>query len=322
MHSLCKPLLSLGGKHGQDAPGTHQTRSNRSLVWLCLLLVSVLGCRLPGSEGPVPESLATCRQLSQQGVAAMERGRWQEAETLLAGAVEACPVECDTRRNYAETLWRRGARSKAIGQLEVAAKLAADDASLHVRLAEMYLEIGRTQLARGQAEQALDLDPKLAAGWLIRGRINHKGGDVRQALADYHRALGYAANDRGLLMEIGELYRELNQPQRALSVLQSLADTYSPGEEPRQVLYLQGEAHSAMGRYDDAAQSFSLAAGRGVPTPEILHALAEAECSSGRPDAAAAAARQALTLDPQHQPSHRLLGRLELARQPGRIAPR
>jgi cytochrome c-type biogenesis protein CcmH/NrfG len=77
-----------------------------------------------------------------------------------------------------------------------------------------------------------------------------------------------------------------------------------------------------MGRYDDAAQSFSLAAGRGVPTPEILYALAEAEYSSGRPEAAFAAARKALTLDPGHQPSHRLLGRLELARQPSRITPR
>ena len=287
-----------------------------------ILTVLASGCRLGGNEGPVSESLVTCRQLSQQGVVAIERGQWDEAETLLAQAVKTCPVESDARRHYAETLWRRGARSEAIDQLEEAVELVDNDGSLHVRIAEMYLALGQTQLARSHAEQALDLDPKLSAGWSIRGRINRAGGDARQALADYHRALGYAPNDRALLMEIAELYRELNQPQRALSVLQSLADTYSPGEEPQRVLYFEGLAYAAMGRHDDAANSFSLAAGRGTPSPEILCALAEAEWSMGRSDAAAVAARKALTLDPQHQPSRRLLGRVELARRSGDIAPR
>jgi len=297
---------------------------DRFLLRIELLVLTglALGCRLPGSDGPVSESLVTCRQLSQQGVAAIERGQWDDAERLLAKAVETCPGECDSRRQYAETLWRRGARAEAIGQLERAVKLVDDDATLHVRMAEMYLALDRPRLARGCAEQALDLDPKLAAGWSMRGRVNRAAGDTRQALADYHRALGYAPSNQTLLLEVAELYRELNQPQRALSVLQSLADTYSPGEEPQRVFYLEGLAHAAMGRHDDAANSFSMAVARGGPLLEVYHALAEAECATGRPEAAAAAAQQALTLDPKHQPSLRLLGRLELASQPDGIMPR
>ncbi len=210
------------------------------------------GCRLPGREGPVPKSLATCRQLSQQGIAAAERGQQKQAESLLKQAVEVCPVDPEARRHYAEALWRRGARREAIAQLEEAGRLAGQDVTLLVRLAEMHLALGQRQLARQTAEQAIDLDPELSSAWAIRGRVTHAEGQARQALADFHRALGYAPDNRQVLLEIAELYRELNQPQRALATLHSLADTYSPGEEPQEVLHLMGLAYAALGRHEDA----------------------------------------------------------------------
>ena len=139
---------------------------------------------------------------------------------------------------------------------------------------------------------------------------------MRQALADFHRALGYAPDDRQVLLELAELYRELNEPQRALAILHTLAEGYSPGEEPQHVLYLTGLAYSALDRYEDAAASLSAAARRARPTPEIYYRWAEAQWLAGRPEAAATAARGALTLQPTHQPSRELLGRIELARRP------
>ena len=283
-------------------------------AWLLSLLL--LGCRLPGGEGPVSRSLATCRQFSQQGIAAAERGQHQQAEGLLEKAVEACPIDPEARRYYAETLWHRGARHEAIAQLEEAGRLANEDAMLRVRLAEMYLAIGQMGRARRTVEQALDLNPKLSAAWAIRGRVKRVGGQPGQALADYQRSLGYAPDDQHLLLEIAELYRELNQPQRALATLHNLADTYSPGEEPQQVLYLTGLAYVALGRYEDGVESISAALVREEPTPELFYSLGEAELLAGRPVEAAAAARHALTLQPGHQPSRELLGRLELARRP------
>lgn len=280
---------------------------------LFALLLS--GCRLPGKEGPVPKSLAKCRQLSQRGIAAAERGQHQQAEALLADAVKACPLDPEAKRHYAETLWHRGARSEAAAQLQQAVSLAGDDAMLRVRLAEMQLAMGQMAAARQTAEQALDLNPKLAAAWAIRGRVMRAGGRLPQALADYYRSLGYARDNPQILLEIAELHRQLNQPQRALAVLQSLADAYSPGEEPQQVLYLTGLACAALGRYEDAVESLSAAVLREDPTAEILYRLAEAEWRAGRAVEAAAAARDALRLQPQHQPSRELLGRIETAQR-------
>lgn len=290
---------------------------SRPLVGAVIVLALLsAGCRLPGQQGPVPQSLTDCRRLSQQGVTALERGEQPKAETLLAKAVAACPVDAEARRHYAESLWRRGAREDAIAQLQEAGRLAGYDASLWARLAEMRLASGQRELARQDAEQALKLDPKLPIAWAIRGGVMRAAGQPREALADYLRALSYAPNDRTMLREVAELHRQLNEPQRALQTLQTLADTYSPGEEPAEVLYLMGTAYVALGRYEDAVESLSAAAAGGSPSPETLCSLGQAELLAGRPAEAAEAARRALALQPQHQPSRDLLQRVELAQQP------
>ncbi len=292
-------------------------RSMRS--WMNVLLLSVplvAGCRLPGHDGAVPQSLADCRRLSRQGMAALDRGQPQEAESLLAKAVAACPVDAEAHRYYAEALWRRGGRQEAIAQMEEAGRLAGEDAALWARLAEMYLAIGQPERARQNADRALDLDPKLPSAWAIRGGVTRAAGQPRQALADYLRAMGYAPHDRAILQDVAGLYRQLNEPHRALQTLQCLADTYSPGEEPGGVLYLLGDAYIALERYDDAVESLAAAVTREKPTAEMYCRLGEADLLAGHAVEAAAAAQQALALDPGHGPSRDLLGRIQLAQQP------
>jgi tetratricopeptide (TPR) repeat protein len=290
-------------------------RYNSLLTMLFVLPSLLAGCRLPGRDGPVPASLASCRQYSQQGVAALERGQSEKAAELLAKAVKACPADPEARRNYAEALWQRGARAEAIAQLEQAARVANDDASLHVRLAEMHLAMSRLDAARKSAEQAVERNPRSAAAWAARGQVLRAAGDPQQALADCHRALRYAPDDRRILLEVAELQRQLNQPERALQTLQCVADTYAPGEESQQVLHLTGMAYMALGRYDDAVESLSTAVTRETATPEVFCRLAEAQWLAGHPAEAAASAQRALTLNPKHQPSIELLGRIETAQR-------
>jgi tetratricopeptide (TPR) repeat protein len=271
------------------------------------------GCRLPYSKGPVPESVATCRQLTQQAVAAVERGHYEQAESLLAKAVKLNPADPEARRRYADVLGHRGARQQAVEQLQEAMRVAPDDAGLKTRLAEFHLEMGRSDQALQTIEQAIDLDPKSAAAWAVRARVFQASGDRRTALADFHRALAYAPDDRRTLLDLAELHRQSNEPHRAMQTLQSLAETYAPGEEPQRVLYLLGLAQMAVGRYADAAEQFAAAAARRPPKAEVLYALAEAERGAGRPAQAAAAAEEALRLDPEHQASRELLERIRLA---------
>jgi tetratricopeptide (TPR) repeat protein len=287
----------------------------RSWMNVALLLSLLAGCRLPGREGPVPRSLADCRRFSQQGMAELDRGHQQQAEALLAKAVQICPVDAEARRRYAESLWRRGARPEAIAQMEEAGRLMAEDAALWARLAEMYLAAGQPERAWRTADLAMDLDPKLPSVWAIRGGVMQAAGQPREALNDYLRALSYVPNDREILMQVAETYRQLNQPERALQTLQTLAETYSSGEEPGRILYQMGLAYQALGRYDDAVESLSVALTREKPTPEMFFRLGEAQYLAGHTAGATASARAALALQPQHQPSRELLDRIELAQR-------
>jgi tetratricopeptide (TPR) repeat protein len=174
-------------------------------------------------------------------------------------------------------------------------------------------------MAYQTAQLALDLDPKLASAWAVRGRVKCARGQLRAALADLHHALSLEPGNRDVQLGIAELYRQLNEPQRALAMLQNLIDSYPPGEEPQQAVYLEGLAYMTLGRYDDAAESLAIAKVRGEPTPEILCQLGEAELLAGRPMRAAAAAREALALDPEHRRSQELLGRVDVAFRDGGV---
>ncbi len=271
------------------------------------------GCKTLSKQGPVPQSVATCRQLTQQGIHAMDRGDWKRAETLLARAVEMSKTDPDARRHYAEALCHREAMQEALLQLDEARKLTGEDPALLVRTGEVHLSLARISDATRMADEALRVDPRFAPAWALRGRVATATGQPRQALADYQRALGYLQGDHDLTILVAETYRELNEPERALAALQLLADGYSPGEEPQRVLYLEGLALTALRRYDDAVRSFSRAASRDRPTAEILYRLAEAEMLNGRWGEAQSTVQEALALAPDHAPSRALAERMALA---------
>ena len=297
-------------------------RGPLAAIWTCCALLCLSGCRIPGLDGPVSRSQAASRHLCQQGVAAMEREQWQRAEELLQQAVKSCATDADSRRQYAETLWHRGAQAEAVKQMEDACRIAPDNAELHVRTAEMLLAMNHVEAAVRHARRALELDPKLPAAWAMRGRIMQANGQLREALAAYHRALGYGPSDRAIQLEIAELYRQMEQPERALALLQNLAETCSPGEEPQRLLFLQGLVYKELRRYDEAMQSFSAAMARAGPSAEILCQWGECFLAVGRTEEAAAAAREALGLDPQHGHSRQLLAQVEVAQRSGETSRR
>jgi superkiller protein 3 len=274
------------------------------------------------NDGPLSPAVTKCRECTQEGVLALEQGRWASAELMLSKAVDACPKDPDARRQYAEALWNRGKRPEAVHQLGKAIELEPANVSLRVRATEMRLTMGRLEEARREIEAALDSDPNSAAAWAMHARVLHASGDVRGALANYHRALGYAPEDHTLLFETAELYREQNRAEEALAVLHRLIDTYGPGEEPQRVLYLEGLAYAALDRPDEAAKSFTLALQRGPKTPEMLYQLAVAQSQLGRSREAVLALERALRLRPNHGPSKRLFEQLSLAQRGGAEAPR
>ncbi|MBS0210241.1 MAG: tetratricopeptide repeat protein [Planctomycetes bacterium] len=283
-------------------------------VAVCVALALVAGCRLPGMDGPVSKDLATSRQLSHRGLSAMERGDRQTAQQILARAVDVCPSDVEARQHYAESLWQNGKQPGAVEQIDAALKLAPDNESLHVRAGQMHLAMNDIEIASSEADQAIRLNSKSPGAWRLRGQIAARRGNLRQALAGFHRAVSYDPHDRELLIDVAETYRQLGQPQQALVTLHEVVDTYSPGDEPQRVLLLEGLALSAMGRNNDAAERLAQARDRGPASAEICYHLAQAQAASGQSISARASLEQALQLEPAHVASQTLLTELSQRR--------
>ena len=297
----CRPCSLHTGRH-DVAPA----------LLICLFgILPLAGCSSwPWRDGAVPESVANCRELSQQAITCIEANRWQEAEGLLDRAVAYCPIDPDARRYYAEALLQRGATEEALAQLKEAISLTPNDTTLVVRTGEIYFYRGDYATAQRWANEAINLDPSSVDAWALRGRIQLANGHPREALADFQRALGYRPEDGRLLGEVAEVYMTLGRPGRALLHLQNFTDTFISGKVPTELHERKGDTLVALGRHQDAAICYRLASQREKQSVDLLYKLAEAEWRLGHLEQSRSAIEHALRIDPQHQASGWLLSQL------------
>src|SRR4051812_2795679 len=176
--------------------GGASVHSPGKLVAVCgivtFVILSTCGCAMFGRRISSNDQIAAARELSRQGVAALETGQPQQAEDLLKKSLAASSEDASAHRYMAEALWRRGAGGEALTQINEAVRLDSTNAELAVRAGEMYLAAGRRDVAESHAERAIHLDPKLASGWALRGHCFLQSNQPERGLADLQRAIDLA----------------------------------------------------------------------------------------------------------------------------------
>lgn len=283
------------------------------------VLSGVSGCAILGRRNHSAAEVTAARELSRQGVAALEAGQAQQAEELLKKSLAAAPDDASARRYMAETLWRRGAGDDAIAQIIEAVRLDPTNATLAVRAGEMYLAAGRREAAEASAERAIRLDPTLSGAWALRGRCFEKMNLPDRALSDLERAVELAPDRSDLLLEVATMYRRRGQNTRCLTATYHLLDSYPSGEEPQSVLVMQGQTLMDLERPQQATEAFLAAIPHGPPSADLYFYLAQSYSATGRVKEASAAAQQALAINGAHDPSRQLLA--QLAAQPAPATP-
>jgi tetratricopeptide (TPR) repeat protein len=235
------------------------------------------GCRLIPRSGPVPQEVADARRLCNEGLSAADRKDLLRAEGLLEQAVKNCPTDVDARRHYADVLWQRGERMAAVTQIAEALRLSPGDTSLCIDGGQMYMELGLLDDADRLSREAVRVTPRSEKAWRLHGQVALARGRPEEALADYHRALAIAPDDRELILDTAEIYRRLGRPQRALATLAILGESYPPNQTPPQVLALEGMAQEALDRPTDAIESYRQAVARGLESQDVVTRLAKLE---------------------------------------------
>jgi tetratricopeptide (TPR) repeat protein len=287
-------------------------RTSLSLVIATAVALFEPGCRCfhYDQDGAISPEMAECRRCSHLAIAALDRGDADQAERLSSQAVKSYPQDAQARRYLAEAMWRRGKVQPALEQIEIARRLAPDDAALLVKLGEMHLSLDEWEAARAAAEQALDADSDLPAAWLLRGDTYRRSGRFDEALSDYTRALRLRPDDVDILRRLAVVSLDRQQPERALAYSQTLIDNYGPERPSVDVYDLHGQVLASLGRWSDAAECYAHAVDEQA-TPDRLYALAEAELLAGRNTAAETAVNRALTVSPGHVQSLALRERMQ-----------
>src|SRR5262249_5233143 len=75
------------------------------------------GCAILGQHTRSAEGVAAARELSRQGVASLEMGQTEQAESLLRRAIAESPDDAESHQYMAEALLRRGAGQEALTQI-------------------------------------------------------------------------------------------------------------------------------------------------------------------------------------------------------------
>jgi predicted Zn-dependent protease len=149
----------------------------------------------------------------------------------------------------AELLAARGERASAVEAYRIALAGADEDPYVLARLADALDQAGDSPGADEAIEAGLEIDPQSEAIWLAQGRIAARRGDTARAFAAYERAEAASPGAPDAPLALAELLQRRGHPERAIAVLQRLAEHSAAGDAP----LLQARLLLASARGDGAA---------------------------------------------------------------------
>jgi len=146
----------------------------------------------------------------------------------------------------------------------------------------------------------------------LRGIVNYQQNHLAEAEGDFTRAVQQDPSDLQSMQMRGIVLYRMNLPEKAIPILEK-AHTSAPvaNADPNYVLAL---CYIATGQYDEARHAFAAQYGFAPDSAAAWLFSARMLFRQELTAQAAAAARQALTLDAHLPLAHRLLGEIALAK--------
>lgn len=195
------------------------------------------------------------------------RQLWHWAPGLIAAALAGCATQAQERAHaYNQDgvyLYQQREYAAARDSFQAALALTPDDETLRYNLAECWAHLGdygqaeqyyrqclqqtpehhecRYELVlalarqgrREEAAEAVDrwlkLQPRLAIAYAADGWLWHRAGDLPRAQARLQQALELDPHEPHALAEMGEVYEEMQRPDRAVALYEKVL-----GQNPNQ----------------------------------------------------------------------------------------
>ena len=187
-----------------------------------------------------------------------------------------------------KTINRQPHAGREIVKLQKQLQRSADSPELNCQLGQLYFDSAQLIPAARQAEIAIELDPKFAQAWKLRGDIYFTKSRWAEALANYQHSLTLSRDNAELLHRITLCYVELDRPMRAASAVEKLMQQFATSSDlreaqvPLEVLMLYGNVMQEIGQSQQAISSFECACNDADPSSEPFVRLSHAQLLAGK----------------------------------------
>ena len=256
------------------------------LLGIALLVLISAGC-----QGFTPKNLLPFGKRSQEnsivqqwtsgGEAALEKGRLEQAESLLTRAAQERPDDHRIRTSLAETLRQQGQTHAAIDQLRLAVE-SSNDPKARVQLGNMLLSSGKLIEAKRHLQLAMKKNRQLPEVWELKGRTEMAQGNWKQAIYDYQRSLSLNPDQPAVQMQVANAYMQTSEPLRALSAIEELLDRYPTDQQPESALVAKSSALVSLEQLPSAIEVLQMASQRSGASSEVFLRLSQAQLAAGQ----------------------------------------
>ena len=216
----------------------------------------------------------------------MQDGKLAQARAFFNRAASQSPQDVVARVNLARADARLGNLNEAIDHLQSAIALDPNEADLHVELGELYFQASQPVESARSADAALNLDPRSAKGWGLKGKLSHAARDYQSALLEYQRSLSYPSTDGSsddkIQLLMAQVYQQLGKPTRALSTVEQLLSRYPRDRQPETALLVKAKTLMSMDQPEPAMDVLAIACNRSDASLESFLRLGEAQLINGR----------------------------------------
>lgn len=306
-------MISLTHMRREHGVFAYACWPNSVWFWVIVCMVMLSGCRaFRGGSRDSP--LSNARQLSLRGADALDRQRYQDAESLFTEAIQQCAEDERAHWGYAETLWKRGKHSEAIAHMQKAVYLTKKKPEYLVRLGEMQLAVHQLESARAQALAAIAEDHRNAQAFALMGNVCLATREWDSALENYQRALLIQPDYAEVQLATADLYRQMGRPQRSLATLDRMADLHPVEHSESEAMIIRGLALADLGQKEEAIAVLNRSVDRLAPDrPDPFLQVASAQYRLGELVQARMTLGRVLQQFPDHEAAKRLQSNLDLS---------
>jgi tetratricopeptide (TPR) repeat protein len=175
-----------------------------------------------------------------------EQGRYEQAETAFAHAVDLDPVYWGVRQALGGYYFSRGRFEDAIDQYHRVLEQMPDYANGYNNLGGAFYMLGRFDKAAAAFEHALELAPT-KAGYSNLGSVQYYRGRFGDAVKLYRQAIALAPDDHQLWGHLADAY--LASPEQEQAALESYRTAIGLAEQSLKINATDAETMSTLAYY-------------------------------------------------------------------------